>query len=156
MPEKTVLAVGRRVSDFSLSDQDGKKVQLSALRGGKVLLSWHPLAWTAVCAQQMQALEKNRRVFARLGVTAFGLSVDTVPSKKAWAASLKIKELRLLCDFWPHGKTAKSLGIFRSVEGFSERANIILDEKGKVAFFKVYPIRELPDLGEIIAFLKGQ
>ena len=155
MAEKKVVAVGSRVRDFSLPDQDKKQVRLSALRGKKVLLSWHPLAWTGICAQQMKSLEKNRRAFAKLGAVALGLSIDTVPSKRAWAASLKIKETRLLCDFWPHGKTAKALGLFRKVEGFSQRANVILDEKGKVIFVKVYPIKVLPPIEEILAVLKA-
>lgn len=155
MAENKVVSVGYRVRDFSLPDQDGKPVRLSALRGKKLLLSWHPLAWTSVCAQQMKALEKHRKAFAKYGAVALGLSVDTVPSKTAWAASLKIKETRLLSDFWPHGKTAKALGIFRKAEGISQRANIILDETGRVVFVKVYPIRQLPDLDEILAFLKS-
>jgi peroxiredoxin len=155
MVEKKVVALGRRVRDFSLSDQDGRQVQLSGLRGQKVLLSWHPLAWTPVCAEQMKALEKHKKAFAKLGTIALGLSVDTVPSKRAWAASLKIKETRLLSDFWPHGKAAKSLGLFRTAQGFSERANLLLDETGKVIFIKVYPIKQLPDLEEILSFLKS-
>ena len=155
MAEKKVASVGYRVRDFSLPDHEKKQIRLSTLRGKKVLLSWHPLAWTSVCAQQMQALEKHRKDFARLGTVALGLSVDTVPSKAAWAASLKIKETRLLSDFWPHGKTAKALGIFRKIEGTSQRANIILDETGRVVFVKVYPIGQLPDIEEILAFLKS-
>jgi peroxiredoxin len=155
MAENKVVAVGSRVRDFSLRDQDGKQVQLSTLRGKKILLSWHPLAWTGICALQMQSLEKNRRAFAKLGAVALGLSVDTVPSKKAWAASLKIKETRLLSDFWPHGKTAKALGLFRKDDGISQRANIILDETGKVIFVKVYPIKVLPPIEEILAVLKS-
>jgi peroxiredoxin len=154
MVENKVVSIGRRVRDFSLPDQDRKQVRLSALRGKKVLLSWHPLAWTPVCAKQMKTLEKHRRDFAKLGVVALGLSVDTVPSKGAWAASLKIKETRLLSDFWPHGKTAKALGLFRQVEGSSKRANLILDEKGRVIFVKVYPIGELPDIEEVLTFLR--
>ncbi|MEW6333432.1 MAG: redoxin domain-containing protein [Thermodesulfobacteriota bacterium] len=155
MAEKEVVPIGRRVRDFSLPDQDGKPLRLSALRGQKVLLSWHPLAWTSVCAMQMKSLEKHRRTFARLGVVPLGLSVDTVPSKGAWAAHLKIGETRLLCDFWPHGAAARAQGLFRQVEGTSKRANLILDEAGKVIFVKVYPISELPDIGEILAFLKA-
>jgi hypothetical protein len=49
---------------------------------------------------------------------------------------------------------AKSLGILRA-EGFSERTNIIVDEAGKVMFVKVYPIKQLPDMEEILAVLKG-
>ena len=154
MAESKVVSIGHRVRDFSLPDQDGKQVRLSALRGKKVLLSWHPLAWTSVCAMQMKSLEKHRRDFAKLGVVALGLSVDTVPSKSAWAASLKIKETRLLSDFWPHGKAAKASGLFRQVEGTSKRANLVLDEAGRVVFLKVYPIKELPDIEEILAFLR--
>jgi peroxiredoxin len=155
MAEDKVVSIGKRVRDFSLPDQDRKQVQLSSFLGKKVLLSWHPFAWTKVCAQQMQSLEKNGRAFAKLGTVALGLSIDTAPSKRAWADSLKIKETRLLCDFWPHGKTAKALGIFRNVEGCSQRANIILDEKGKVIFVKVYPMPQLPDIDEILSFLKS-
>jgi peroxiredoxin len=155
MAEKKILSIGKRVRDFTLTDQDGKPVQLSSFRGKKVLLSWHPLAWTSVCSLQMKSLEKNRRAFAKLGTVALGLSVDPAPSKRAWAASLKIRETRLLSDFWPHGKTAKAQELFRSDDGISERANLILDEKGRIIFLKVYPIRQLPDIGEILAFLKG-
>jgi len=67
---------------------------------------------------------------------------------------LGIARTRLLADFWPHGEIAKLYGIFREKEGFSERANIILDEAGKIIFFKVYEIGQLPDIQEIISFLK--
>jgi peroxiredoxin len=147
------LEVGKKVRDFSLKDQNGQDFNLSACRGKKVLLSFHPLAWTPICAIQMQTLEKNKKLFAKLGTIALGFSVDSVPCKKAWAQNLKIKDTKLLADFWPHGQVAKNLGIFRK-EGFSERANIILDEKGKVIFIKIYPLKELPDINVIIDFLK--
>ena len=85
---------------------------------------------------------------------ALGLSVDTIPSKHAWAKELKIKNARLLSDFWPHGDLAKKLGIFREKEGTSQRVNIIIDEDQKVIFFKIYDIPQLPDIEEIINFLK--
>jgi peroxiredoxin len=152
MAEKKVVRQGRKVKDFSLKDQNGQDFHLSEYRGEKVLLSFHPLAWTSVCAKQMQALEKNKRSLDRLNTMAVGLSVDSVPSKAAWAKSLRIKNTRLLADFWPHGAIAKSMGILRA-EGFSERANVIVDEVGKIIFVKVYPIRELPDMGEILRVL---
>ena len=39
--------------DFILDDQDGNEFHLSSLKGKRVLLSFHPLAWTKVCAEQM-------------------------------------------------------------------------------------------------------
>ncbi|HDZ26461.1 MAG TPA: peroxiredoxin [Candidatus Aminicenantes bacterium] len=148
------MKVGAKAPDFSLKDQHNKELRLSDFKGKKVLLSFHPLAWTKVCARQMQSLEKNRAVFDRLNTVALGLSVDTVPSKHAWAKELGIKETRLLSDFWPHGEVAMLYGIFRVENGISERANIIVDEGQKVIFVKVYDIPQLPDIDEIINFLK--
>jgi peroxiredoxin len=102
----------------------------------------------------MQNLEKSRKAFDKLNTVAVGMSIDSVPCKAAWARSLRIKHTRLLADFWPHGAVAKSIGILRT-EGFSERANIVVDEAGKVLFAKVYPIKQLPDLAEIMDVLRG-
>jgi peroxiredoxin len=154
MAEKKVVPVGKKLKDFKLKDQNGRDFLLSDFRRKRVLLSFHPLAWTSVCAQQMQSLERNRKVLDKLNAVAVGLSIDSVPCKAAWAKSLKIKNTRLLSDFWPHGGVARSLGILRA-EGFSERANIIVDEAGKVLFVKAYPIRQLPDIAEILAVLKA-
>jgi peroxiredoxin len=147
--------IGEIAPDFALKDHNSKELKLSELRGKRVLLSFHPLAWTEVCAKQMQSLEANKEVFASLNTAPIGLSVDSVPCKKAWADSLGIKTVPLVSDFWPHGEVANAYGIFREKNGFSERANIIVDEKGKVVFFKVYEIRQLPDINEIIRFIRG-
>lgn len=149
------IKIGDNARDFTLKDQKGKELHLAELKGKKVLLSFHPLAWTGVCSKQMKSLERNQAVFKRLNTVALGLSVDSVSTKNAWAKSLKIKKTRLLSDFWQHGAVAKLYGIFRENEGFSERANIIIDEDQKVIFVKVYPIPEVPDIKEIINFLKA-
>jgi peroxiredoxin len=155
MAEKTVIQLGKLVKDFTLQDQFSQDFVLSKMKGRRVLLSFHPLAWTPVCTRQMQSLEKNKKVFDKFNTIATGMSVDSVPCKAAWAKAIKIKQTRLLCDFWPHGNVAKSLGLFREKNGFSQRANVIIDESGKVCFVKVYPISELPDINEIINFLKN-
>lgn len=152
---KSVLQKGKSAPDFVLKDQEGKDFKLSDLRGRQVVLSFHPLAWTPLCAKQMQALEDNADTFESLNTVPVGISVDSVPTKKAWAAQLGIKRVRLLSDFWPHGHVAKLYGLFREKEGFSERANIILDENGKAIFSKVYELRKLPDIQEIIKVLKS-
>lgn len=148
------VRVGDVFRDFSLEDQSEELFTLSKFMGKRVLLSFHPLAWTSVCSEQMKSLERNREAFESVNAVAVGVSVDTVPSKKAWAKSLNIKGTRLLSDFWPHGRVAETYGIFRSKYGTSERANIIIDERQKIAFVKVYPIGQLPDIQEVLAALK--
>ena len=102
----------------------------------------------------MKSLEKTKEIFDTIKATAVGISVDTVPSKKAWADSLGIKSTRLLSDFWPHGKIAKLYGIFRQADGFSERANIIINKNFKITFFKIYRLDQLPDIQEIVNALR--
>lgn len=42
-----IIKVGEKAINFTLKDQNGKEVSLKDFKGKKVLLSWHPLAWTA-------------------------------------------------------------------------------------------------------------
>jgi peroxiredoxin len=150
-----MIAIGAKAPDFTLNDQNGKNVKLSSLQGKKVLLSFRPLAWTPVCTDQMKSLEDNFDRLAKLNTIALGIGVDSSPSNKAWAKALNIEKTRLLSDFWPHGKVSKLYGVFREKDGFSERANILLDENGVVSFTKLDPVSKLPDIEEIIQVLKG-
>ena len=149
-----MFEIGAQAPDFQLKDHNKNDVRLSDHKGMLVLLSFHPLAWTKVCAEQMRSLEKAFEEFTALKTVAYGLSVDSVPSKHAWAKELSIEKTRLLSDFWPHGAVARQYGIFREKEGFSERANLIVDGDMKIVFTKIYEISQLPDINEIIGFIK--
>lgn len=144
------LNIGDFAPEFILMDQHNKEFKISKFKGKKILLSFHPLAWTSVCKKQMKSIESNYDKFKANNTITLGISVDPIPTKHAWAKEIGLKKLRILSDFWPHGNVAKLYGIFRQVEGFSERANIIIDEKGKISFLKIYNLPELPDIDEII------
>ena len=149
-----MIQIGVKAPDFTLQDQNGKPFHLAEQVGKKVLLSFHPLAWTGVCRDQMLSLENNFERLSRLNTIAVGLSIDSVPSKKAWAEAIGLKKTRILADFWPHGEVAKLYDLFREKDGFSQRANVIVDESQIVIFVKTYPIGQLPDIEEIIRFLE--
>jgi peroxiredoxin len=103
----------------------------------------------------MGSLEENFDRYNRLNTVALGIGVDSVPSNKAWAKSLNIERTRLLSDFWPQGEVAKLYGVFRDKDGFSERANVIIDENQVVVFAKLYPIQQLPDTEELMRVLEA-
>jgi peroxiredoxin len=147
--------VGDKAPDFTLNDHNEKAFKRSDFKGKRVLLSFHPLAWTGLCAKQMKSLENNYKEFEELNTVAVGVNIDSVPSKKVWADSLGIVNTRLLSDFWPHGKVAELYGIFREKEGFSERANILINEDQEIEFIRIYELGELPDITEILTFLRG-
>jgi len=146
---------GDKAPDFTLNDHNDKKFKLSDFKGKRILLSFHPLAWTSVCAKQMQSLERHQSDFDGLNTVVVGISIDTTPSKKAWADLLGIRTTRLLSDFWPHGDVAKMYGLFREEEGFSERAKIIINENQEIEFVRIYGLSQLPDVNEILTFLRG-
>ena len=154
MAAGALIKIGDIAPDFTLKDQARHDLCLSSLRGQRVLLSWHPLAWTKVCGEQMKSVDEHFEDMEKLGTVPLGLSVDSVPSKAAWAKDLGLAQLRLLSDFWPHGLAAQSYDLFRAKEGFSERANIIISPEGKIIFIKIYDIPQLPDIEEILAFLR--
>ena len=147
--------VGSKGPLFALKDQDGNEVHLTDLRGKRVLLSFHPLAFTDVCTKQMKALERGMDRFERFGVVPLGLSVDARPSKHAWAKDMGVRRLRILADFHPKGRVAKRYNVYLDDKGISGRANVLLDEGGRVVWFKLYDIPQLPDLKEVFAAIKG-
>ena len=154
MEQLPLVKAGDTGKNFSLKDQHDKTFDLLENSGKKTLLSFHPLAWTEFCAAQMTSLEKNRDILESLNTVGVGISVDSIPCKRAWGDSLGIQNIRLLCDFWPHGNVAQMYGVFRAANGFSERANVIVDKNQKVVFVKIYPIHSVPDFTEIIEFLR--
>ncbi len=148
------LNVGDVAPDFMLKDQHGNTVTLSELRDQKVVLSWHPLAWTSACTTQMKDLEAHQDQFKQFNTVPLGMSVDSVPSKKAWAEDMGVEDTLLLADFYPHGEVAQAYGIFQDEFGMSQRAVFIVDEAGVIRFKKVYPGGQVPDMAEILQALK--
>ena len=147
------LNKGDIAPDFVLEDQQGNKFKLSEKIGKKVLLIFHPLGWTSVCKKQMKNVESFIDKLEAKNCLTVAISVDPIPSKTALAKELNIKKLKMLSDFWPHGEVARAYHVFREVEGFSERANILIDEEGKILFQEVYSLRELPDLNKVLKLL---
>lgn len=143
------------ISHFTLKDQDDQEVKFADFKGRKFLLSFHPLAWTPVCARQMKDLDGLYDQFTAKGVTPFGVSIDQQFSKKAWAESLGLTKLRLLADFWPHGALAEALGCFIPKAGMSGRSNFLIGGAGEVIWSKRHEIKEQPDFKSILTEIDG-
>ncbi|MFW6237106.1 MAG: redoxin domain-containing protein [Desulfosudaceae bacterium] len=147
------LQVGEPAPEFTLANQQGKKIPPMTLEGKKLLLSFHPLAWTSVCEIQMRTLEAKFFRLEELDVIAYGLSVDSAPSKKAWGRVLDIEHTNLLADFWPHGQVAQQYGLFDADKGISARANILIGLDHRIEWMRVYEMAQIPDIEEIIDFI---
>jgi peroxiredoxin (alkyl hydroperoxide reductase subunit C) len=140
--------------DFELRSHTGATVKLSDFRGKQnVVIAFHPLAFTPVCAAQMQTYEKDKGRFEKLGAHILSISVDAGPAKKAWADWLGGISFDLLADFHPKGKVASDYGVMRD-DGISARALFVVDKTGKVTWAKLYQIPEQPDKEELFRELE--
>jgi len=149
----TMLAVGTPAPDFALLSHQGTTVRLSDFRGRQhVLLAFHVLAFTPVCAGQMRTYERERPRLDALDTHVLAISTDAAPSKVAWAESLGGISFDLLSDFHPRGAVASAYGVMRD-DGIAERAIVIVDKRGIVRWTKLYAIPEQPDIEEAIGVL---
>jgi peroxiredoxin len=140
------LQPGAEAPDFELRSHRGGTVRLSDFRGRKnVVIAFHPLAFTPVCANQMRGYESDKDRLERHDAVALGVSIDPQPAKTAWAGTLGPISFDLLSDFHPHGEVASRYGVFRPQEGFSERAVFVVDKQGRIVWSKTYAIPEQPD-----------
>ena len=150
------LTIGEEAPDFELRSHRGGTVRLSEFRGRKnVVLAFHPLAFTPVCANQMTGYEADRPRFEAEDAVILGISVDAQPAKAAWASTLGTIAFDLLSDFYPHGEVAEKYGVFRAKDGISERALFLIDKQGQIAWAKTYQIPEQPDNEELHAALRA-
>jgi peroxiredoxin len=150
------LQPGDEAPDFELPSHRGQfeKARLADYRGRKnVVVAFHPLAFTPVCAAQMRNYEADRDKLDAADAVVFGISTDPQPSKTGWAQTLGPISFEMLSDFHPKGEVARKYGVYREQEGFTERAVFVIDKQGKVAWSKVYAIPEQPDNEEIFGVL---
>lgn len=149
------LKVGDEAPDFELRSHRGGTVKLSDFRGSRqVVVAFHPLAFTPVCATQMCNYQADLGRLEALNAVVLGVSVDAQPAKSAWARTLGPISFDLLSDFHPHGGVAEKYGVYRAQDGISERAIFVVDRQGRIAWAKAYDIPQQPDNEELLEALR--
>jgi peroxiredoxin (alkyl hydroperoxide reductase subunit C) len=111
------LKPGDDAPDFELRSHRGGTVKLSDFRHRRnVVLAFHPLAFTPVCAAQMRGYEADLTRLESAQAVVLGISIDAQPAKSAWAETLGPISFDLLSDFHPHGDVAQ-----RNTASFARR-----------------------------------
>lgn len=129
-------------------------MKLSDFKGKQnVVIAFHPLAFTPVCATQMSSYESDVAKFRSADTAVLGISVDPQPAKTAWAKELGVASFDLLSDNYPYGAVARKYGVFREQDGISERAVFVVSKAGRIAWSKVYDIPQQPDSHELFEAL---
>jgi peroxiredoxin (alkyl hydroperoxide reductase subunit C) len=148
------VASGQKAPDFTLPSVSGKKVSLSQFRGKKnVVLSFVPAAWTPVCSDQWPGYNLAQDMFSQGDAVLIGITVDNIPTLRAWTAEMGQLWFHVLSDFWPHGSVADKYGVLRS-DGLAERALVFIDKQGIIRAIVVMDINKKPNLQTCSSGLK--
>lgn len=81
------------------------------------------------------------------------MSVDSVPTQKAFAAAYGGLPYPLLADFHPKGAVGQAYGIYNEERGTDNRSVFVIDKEGVVRWARLYD-RGLPDPDEVLAEVK--
>ena len=103
-----MVAVGDTAPDFTLKDQNGNDVTLSALRGKPVVIVFYPFTFTGVCQGELCEIRDDPSAFERAGAQVLAISCDTRHAQRVWAEQQGFT-FPVLSDFWPHGEVAQGL-----------------------------------------------
>jgi mycoredoxin-dependent peroxiredoxin len=128
-----VLEAGSEAPDFTLKDQDGQPVTLSALRDRNVLLVFFPLAFTGICQGELDEIRDNLSSYVNDDTQTLAISVGPPPTHKVWATQSGFT-FPVLSDFWPHGAVARAYGVFNDGSGFANRGTFVVDRSGVIRF----------------------
>jgi peroxiredoxin len=148
----SAFEVGSTAPDFELTDQFGTPVRLSALRGGKVVLVFYPLAFSGVCTSELRTMRDE--FAAGIDAKVLTVSVDSMFALRAWG-DREGYSLPLLSDFWPHGEVAREYGVFDEGRGVARRGTFIIDGAGVVRWKIVNPVHSARDIAEYRKALAG-
>jgi peroxiredoxin len=147
------LALGERAPGFRLRATPDQFVELSDFSGRPTVLVFYPADWSPVCSDQLVLYQEIMPEFTKHDAQLLGLSVDG-----AWchAAFARIRNIRfpLLADFEPKGEVARAYGVYRTGEGVSERALVLIDRHGEVCWSYVSPVGVNPGADGILRALR--
>lgn len=128
------IDTGTIAPDFTLKTQDDKEWKLSAHAGKTVVLLWYPLDWSPTCEKELCRLSAEP-VLSGPNTVVVGISRDSMWSHRAWAKERGIK-YDLLAD--PMLDVTNKFGLKHPAVPFiSQRATVIVDKSGKVAWVGV-------------------
>lgn len=133
--------VGSMAPNFTLSNNDGQKVQLSDYRGKWVVLYFYPADFTSGCTTEAHNFQADMAKFDALHAVILGVSVQDVDSHKKFCTKEGLT-FHLLAD--TEHKVTDLYGSLRNYPQMGElaaRNTFIIDPSGKIVkvFTKVNP-----------------
>lgn len=130
-----MLEVGKKAPDFSLLNQNDKKISLKDFIGHKVVLYFYPKDDTSGCTKEACSFSDDLPKFSKIDAVILGVSPDSVKSHKKFSEKYKLK-FDLLAD--EEKLVLEKFGVWKEKSMYGrkymgvERTTFIIDQKGKI------------------------
>jgi peroxiredoxin len=147
------LPAGTPAPNFTLNATPDQRLSLDEFRGNPVVLVFYPADWSPVCGDQMALYNELHSEWHRFHTELIGISVDGPWCHAAFKEARKL-HMSLLSDFEPKGEVARSYGVYRAVEGTTERALFVIDAGGIITWSYVSPVGVNPGADGILEALE--
>ncbi len=148
------VEIGDVAPDFTLVDENGEKVTLSALRGRNVVLVFYPLDFSPVCTKELKDISAVAEQYAARSAEVYGISVDSRWCHAAFKRDEQISA-HLLADFQPRGGVAEQYGVYIEEAGIANRGTFVIDAEGRVAHKVVTSPKEARNQDEYLEALSN-
>jgi len=130
-----MIEAGTPAPDFILTDQNGKTVTLSKLKGSPVVLYFYPKDDTPGCTKEACGFRDAFAEYKRAGATILGVSPDSNESHAKFAKKFELP-FTLLAD--TDHKVCEAYGVWKEKSLYGkkfmgvERTTLVIDAKGIV------------------------
>jgi len=130
-----MIKEGQKAPDFTLTDDQGKEVSLSDLKGKTVVLYFYPKDMTPGCTQEACDFRDNWGAVKKKGAVVLGVSADPVKRHQAFKEKYELP-FTLLSD--ESQKMLKSYGVWQKKKFMGRefmgivRTTLIIDKAGKI------------------------
>ncbi len=150
------LQKGQQAPDFTLYNTLKQPVQLSSLKGAKVVLLFFPAAFTGTCTLELCSVRDDLSWYNNVNAKVFGISTDAVFSLIRYKAEQNLN-FELLSDF--NKTVCEAYGsqydtFILDMKGVAKRSAFVIDETGVVVYAEVLDSAgDIPDFEKIKAAL---
>lgn len=156
-----MLKPGDKAPDFHLQDQDGNEHSLAEVKGKWSLIYFYPKDDTPGCTKEACAIRDAFPKFKKLGITVFGVSVDSVKKHVKFVEKYQLpfillsdEQKTMVADYdvW---KKKKFMG--REYMG-TMRHSFLINPLGKIAkvYENVKPETHADEVLEDVASMRGE
>lgn len=124
-----MLKAGDLAPDFDATDCQGRRVQLSSLKGKKVVLFFFPKAFTPACTIEVRNFRDHQAAIEAKNATLIGVSLDK-PERQCEFAKAERIDFALIGD--ASRTISESYGVVWPVVKRDRRATFMIDEQGRI------------------------